>query len=156
MEREMVVEYIPALPGKVLSKAVFYYFLTFVPKGRLARREDVEKYVAKVLGVSWVHCVDSMYPPYNDLIRILDIVPRHREVSTIGEVGHGVFDEETHQRLLKEESHEIIPSTSTKVKRMPRVKDYKKHLFDFFKEVNVDATTIMDIHKKQNFLEYIE
>lgn len=128
-----------------LSEEVRYYMLLQVPKGRLTRDQDIREYLGKLYGASYIDFITPLrmrpifdYDKY--INRILDNVPFHREVSSLGYTYNPEYI-----KKLKEEGFVILPKSGN---RTERVEDYKKYLFDFEKESSVDLSVLEKISKE--------
>ena len=121
------IQHIPEGSSVNLSEEVLYYLLMQVPYGRLTRRDDMAAFLAKLFHVHHVEIVTThlhrcMVPDY--ITKIIDFVPRYREISTRGHL-HG--DPSSIQ--LAKEGHEIVPHKRAGYASV--IKNYKKYLFDF-------------------------
>ena len=126
-------EYFPAAPGVTLTDGAKFKLMELVFFGRLTTDSVIRKYLAKLFGV---HHVDFEMDPMEVMLKAkkneLWILPNsHREVSDSGIIKPLCEDK------LREEGFELIPSNRSKGNL--RVKDFKKHLFDFEKECTLTA-----------------
>ena len=144
-DKRKIVVIAPEKSSVHLSEEILFYLLMQVPEGRLTRREDMEAYLADCFHVHHVWIERTAFsariisqPGYLD--KILDCIPRHREVSTGGYILHPLDQVEK----LQKEGFEILPPTRKGYS--PRVKDFKKYLFDFSKEMKVDTDVLSDIN----------
>lgn len=140
------IKIIPEASHIHLSEEVFSYLLMQVPAGRLTRYKDMEAYLAKRFSVHHIQMENLPFmsrvafsPEY--IYKVLDNVPRHREVSARGYL----IDVCDQAEKLSSEGMEILPPARSGYNA--RVKDYKKYLFDFEKETNVELDTLMEVHK---------
>ena len=126
------VQYFPAKPGVELSEVVRNYMVSLVPRGRLTRDRDMLEYLSKVFNVNWVAFKrDQRFSiPLIMNNSVYDDVPNHRVVSDRGIVYPLTED------ILCSEGHELIQTKITKCGL--QVKDYKKYLYNFEKEANIN------------------
>lgn len=138
------IQHIPEGSSVNLSKEVIYYLLMQVPYGRLTRRDDMTAFLAKLFRVHHVEIVAThlhrcMDPNY--ITKIIDFVPRHREIGT-----RGHLQGDPNSNRLAKEGHEIVP-----YKRKgyaPVIKNYKKYLFDFSTEANIRIEDLEKINRE--------
>ncbi len=145
-DRERTIHYIPEKSHVILSEEVIYYLLMQVPAGRLTNRQDMEEYLAVSFGVHHVRIDHTAWmvraaldPAY--IHGILDHVPMHREVSTQGYLSDPIIQSEK----LQKEGFEILQPA--KKGYSPKVKDHKKYLFDFKRELQISKEALLDIHR---------
>ena len=112
-----ISEYGSKKPFVDLSEVLYFYLLLLVPKGRLTRSRDIEKYLAKQYGVSHVHLERPFKPDYDYWCRMIDRVPFHRVVSA-----YGYAEDLDHTKLL-DEGFEFMEKKENRYR--PQVKDYK-------------------------------
>ncbi len=136
------IEYIPEKPCLRLSEIVYFYVLTFVPNGRLTRAEDIEKYLEKKFDVPRVEFERPINLDVNYWIKFIDNVPMHRVVSAYG------YTHSTKVEQLASEGFEFEEKNNN---RGPKVKDYKKYLFNFEKETNISLDTLKKINEEKDF-----
>jgi len=141
-----ITKIIPEASHIHLSEEVFSYLLMQVPSGRLTRYQDMEAYLAKRFSVHHIQMENLPFmsrvafsPEY--IYKVLDYVPRHREVSARGYL----IDVCDQAQKLSSEGLEIIPPVRDGYNA--RVKDYKQYLFDFEKETNIDLETLKAVHE---------
>jgi len=114
-----------------------------VPSGRLARDKDIRAFLTKKFDVNFVE-FETPYHRYvlpGYIYQILDHIPLHRLVSTNGYVNDPIQQVER----LQEEGFEILPA---KGNYAPRVKDYKKFMFDFEKETDIDVSILQKVNEE--------
>lgn len=136
---------IPAGKEIRLSQEIYYYMLMQVPQGRLTRDCDIREYLNELYGVV---CIDfdilatlRTLPGYSEyMARIVEKVPKHRLVSTLGYVSDGMCIEK-----LQAEGFKILPP---KGDRGERVLNYKKYLFDFKKASTVNKAVLDQIQRE--------
>lgn len=136
---------IPAGKEIKLSQEIYYYMLMQVPQGRLTRDCDIREYLNELYGVT---CIDfdilatlRTLPGYSEyMARIVEKVPKHRLVSTLGYVSDGMCIEK-----LQAEGFTILPA---KGNRLERVLDYKKYLFDFKSASAVNKAVLDQIQRE--------
>ena len=154
-DQKKVVTPIPAGTSIELSQEVYYYMLMQVPFGKLTHWKDIEEYLARKFNVQHISRFDN-FPmnvrnlssiDQNYIIKIIDTVPRHREISLGGYLEHG----DSQEKKLRAEGHVIVTKGPYKKKA---VKDFKKSLFDFEKETNVSVETLEKINQNGLF-EYL-
>ena len=135
---ERVVVFEPAKPIRKLSEAVHFYLLSLIPDGRLVTWDGLRNFVAKKLGIEieFDHELDDRLLNIDFFLKMKDNT--YKEVSNVGNTGWDAKDK------LELEGFELFKST----KYLYKVKDYKKHLFDFEKETNVSAEDIERIDKE--------
>ena len=142
MENEKYLVEFPAKPGLKLSEVVYFYLVYLVPNGRLTRYDDITKYLAKKFDVFHI----EFYRPFNlnwdYWCKFIDYVPLHRVVSSNG------YTEPLKTNKLLDEGFEIEEPVKN---RGPRVKDYKKYLFDFEKETDISLDFLKKINEQQDF-----
>ncbi len=131
---------IPAGKEIRLSQEIYYYMLMQVPRGRLTRDCDIREYLNELYGVSYIDfdilATLRTMPGYHEyMTRIIESVPKHRIVSTLGYVSDGLCIEK-----LQTEGFTILPA---KGNRVERVFDYKKYLFNF-KETSTANKAVLD------------
>lgn len=147
--QKRVVTIIPEGTSIELSQEVYYYMLMQVPFGKLTRRKDIEEYLAKKFNVQHIYKFNSLpmnMRNLNDInqkyiIKIIDAVPFHREVSSGGYLEH----EDSQIQKLHAEGHEIITKGPYKKNA---VKGFKMFLFDFNKETDIDIETLRRIDQE--------
>lgn len=147
--QKRVVTIIPAGTGIELSQEVYYYMLMQVPFGKLTQRKDIEEYLAKKFNVQHIYKFNRApmnMRNLNDInqkyiIKIIDTVPFHREVSSGGYLEH----EDSQIQKLLAEGHVIITKGPHK---KSAVKDFKMFLFDFNKETDIDIDTLRRIDQE--------
>lgn len=143
---------IPEGSNVALSQEVYYFMLMQVPFGRITRYSDIEAYLARKFGVHHVHEFDTTAmgrrnlnaPEFKYIEKIIDNAPEHREVSPVGYLEHG----DDQAKKLKVEGHEIVQKGA---KKKDAVKDYKKYLFNFDKETDIDLETLKKIDQEGLF-----
>ena len=136
---------IPAGKEIRLSQEIYYYMLMQVPQGQLTRDYDIREYLNELYGAA---CIDfdilatlRTLPGYSEyMARIVEKVPKHRLVSTLGYVSDDMCIEK-----LQAEGFTILPA---KGNREERVLDYKKYLFDFKKASTVNKTVLDQIQRE--------
>lgn len=136
---------IPSKPKMILSEIVYFYMLSLVGNGKLTRRDDIEKYLAESFEVQ---CIEFERPINFDSsywYKLIDKTPFHREVSSYG------YTNEVHRSKLLQEGFELVESKTTKGRTKIKVKDYKKYLIDFKREVKVDLDMLKRINVEKNF-----
>lgn len=136
------IEYIPEKPCLRLSEIIYFYVLTFVPKGRLTRAEDIEKYLEKKFDIPRVEFERPINLDINYWIKFIDNVPMHRVVTAYG------YTDSTKVEQLALEGFEFEEKNDN---RSPKVKDYKKFLFNFDKETNISLDTLKKINEEKDF-----
>ena len=130
------VETIPAKEVKVLSYEIYLNLLRLVPEGRITRREDIEKFVAKKLGVEFVSFEVTDNSLYKKHTELAGKIPYWRKVSKQGWLEETLdCSRYVQEEKLKEEGFEIVKCGPQL--RSLRIVDYKKFLFDFEKEAFV-------------------
>ena len=144
MNREKsCIELCPGREGLRLSEIVYFYLLYLVPKGRLARRKDIEKYLEKKFDAFYIEFQRPLNFSWDYWCKFIDLVPLHRVVSANG------YIEPLNRDKLISEGFEIEEPTMNN--REPRVKDYKKYLFDFEKETDISLDYLKKINEQQDF-----
>ena len=143
MEKEQYVVEIPAKSGLKLSEVVYFYLVYLVPKGRLTRYDDIVKYLEKKFNVFRVEFCRPFNFDWNYWCKFIDYVPLHRVVTSYG------YIEPLKRNKLIEEGF-VIEEPSVK-NRGPKVKDYKKYLFDFEKETDISLDFLKQINEQQDF-----
>lgn len=134
---------IPAKPGIMLSSEVYDYFVWLVPKGKLTTEDMIHKYIAKTLKCAWIGFnspVLKYLTKTEFAMKLIDLVPYHRIVSTRGYVYNPIYIEE-----LKKEGFII---ENSKGNRGLRVKDYKKCMFNYDEVEDLDENLIMQIQNE--------
>ena len=131
-----------------LSQEVYYYMLMQVPFGKLTHWRDIEAFLARKFNVQHISKFDSM--PMNArhlgnieknyIIKIIDTVPRHREIS----VGGYLENDDAQAKKLRAEGHVIITKGPYKKEA---VKDFKKSLFDFDRETDISTDTLKKVNR---------
>ena len=121
------VQIIPALPIKRLKKNYYVAALLKVPAGKVTRWEDIEAFLCRSLGYDRVKPDDDSSWPYFD--RENNEIPYWRVVGSYGYLSGRSAQTERDELLLMQEGLEIESCGAGNKSR--RVKDYKKHLFDF-------------------------
>lgn len=152
---QKVITLIPAGTSIELSQEVYYYMLMQVPFGKLTHWRDIEAFLARKFNVQHISRFDSLPMnirhlgdiDHNYIIKIIDTVPRHREISLGGYLEHG----DSQEKELRAEGHVIVTKGPYKKKA---VKDFKKSLFDFDKETNISIETLEKINQNGLF-EYL-
>ncbi len=136
------IEYIPAKPRKVLSYKIFYKLLKCVPEGKLTRREDIERLVAKKLNVDYVNFeLSSDDIEWKESKKIRLTIPFWREVSTRGvlrETADCSADLQETMLVLEGHTMELYGEKSK------RVENYKEKLFDFESAKNIKYEKIFE------------
>ena len=128
-----------------LSQEIYYYMLMQVPQGQLTRDCDIRKYLNELYGAA---CIDfdilatlRTLPGYSEyMAHIVEKIPKHRLVSTLGYVSDGMCIEK-----LQAEGFTILPA---KGNREERVLDYKKYLFNFKKASTVNKVVLDQIQRE--------
>ncbi len=134
---------IPAKKSIVLSKAVYYYLVSLIPKGKLTTDEDIGKYLEEKFG-AYVEDYNSIfYFQDNYLWELMRILPLHRVISDRGE-----FDSLEKSKLI-EEGFEVVPKKNNNY--CMKVVDYKKHLVKFGEDIEVDKELLEKINKDGYF-----
>lgn len=136
---------IPAGKEIRLSQEIYYYMLMQVPQGRLTRDCDIREYLNELYGASYIDfdilATLRTLPGYSEyMARIVEKVPKHRLVSTLGHVSDGMCI-----KKLQAEGFKILPA---KGNRGERVLDYKKYLFDFKKASTVNKAVFDQIQRE--------
>ena len=143
MENKKHIIEFPAKPGLKLSEVVYFYLVHLVPKGRLTRYDDIVKYLANKFDVFHIEFCRPFNLEWDYWCKFIDHVPLHRVVTSYG------YIEPLKREMLISEGFEI---EDTAVKnRGPRVKDYKKYLFDFEKETKISLDYLKKINEQQDF-----
>lgn len=126
------IQYCLAKLGIELSEVVKNYMVSLVPSGRLTRDRDMLEYLSKVFNVSWAEFKrdQRFIIPLITNSAVYDDVPNHRVVSDRG-IAYPLTEDK-----LRSEGHKLIQTKITKYGL--QVKDYKKYLFDFEKEANIN------------------
>lgn len=139
------ITYIPPKPKMVLSEVVYFYILSLVPKGRLTRREDIEKCLAEKYGVNYVEFERPINFDNDYWCGLNDKIPFHREVSAYG------YTDEINCNKLSKEGFEFdiskTPTGRTKIK----VKEYKEYLVNFKNDIQIDINILNRINVEENF-----
>ena len=144
MDKEKcIIEYMPEKTWMRLSEIVYFYLVYLVPKGRLTRYDDIVKYLEKKFDVHHVEFCRPFNLSWDYWCKFIDHVPLHRVVSSRG------YTEPLNKAKLI--SEEIIIEETTTGNRGPRVKDYKKYLFDFEKETDISLDFLKKINEQQDF-----
>ena len=154
-EIRMPAETIPEGSSVTLSEEVYRYMLIQVPEGRITRWEDIEAYLARKFGVHHIKEFDRSVMTQRMfangdaeyLSRVFDQTPEHREVSSIGYIS------ETSEKVEKLMAEGLPSERKGKDKKLA-VKDYKKYLFDFDNETNIDIETLKKIDR-EGLYEYL-
>lgn len=144
MKRYSVTD-ISAKPKLVLSEAVYFYMLSIVPEGMLTRRADIEKYLAEKFEVDFIEFERAVNLDNNYWYNLIDKTPFHREVSA-----YGYTNEVNYIQLSKEGFSFDISKTMTGKSKI-KVKEYKKHLIDFCRNVQINIDVIKRINDEKNF-----
>lgn len=152
---QKVITLIPAGTSIELSQEVYYYMLMQVPFRKLTHWRDIEAFLARKFNVQHISRFDSLPMnvrnlssiDQNYIIKIIDTVPRHREISLGGYLEHG----DSQEKELRAEGHGIVTKGPYKKKA---VKDFKKSLFDFDRETNISIETLERINQNGLF-EYL-
>ena len=144
-------EYIAPKPIKKVSFKVYYKLLKLVPNGKLARREDIEAYVAKKLNVEYVSFAlfkgDSQWEFSTD---IMFTIPYWREISTRGVLQEtSKCSKETQEQALIEEGHTLVKYG----RDSKRVEDFQNKLFDFN---SIDDKTFFEIYDDEESKRFYE
>ena len=143
MENEKYLVEFPAKPGLKLSEVVYFYLVHLVPKGRLTRYDDIVKYLAKKFDVFHIEFCRPFNFDWDYWCKFIDHVPLHRVVTSYG------YTEPLKKEILISEGFAIEePAVKN---RSPRVKDYKKYLFDFERETKISLDYLKKINEKQDF-----
>lgn len=137
-EKKKEVIYIPAKKGRILNDSVKYYMLALVPKKRLVKEDDLLEFLARKLKVEWVnfkrdtqdYCQNWEFFEGKDC--------SYKLVSSVGNVSN------VYKEKLLSEGFELTPST----KSLCKIKDFKKYLFDYDLETNVDSSLIEFVNKR--------
>ena len=145
-------EYIAPKPIKKVSFKVYYKLLKLVPNGKLARREDIEAYVAKKLNVEYVSFAlfkgDSQWEFSTD---IMFTIPYWREISTRGVLQEtSKCSKETQEQALIEEGHTLVKYG----RDSKRVEDFQNKLFDFNSIDDKSFFEIYDDEESKRFYEF--
>lgn len=140
--KKCTIETIPAQPCLRLSEIVYFYLLTFVPKGRLTRREDIEKFLQKKFDIPRIEFERPINLDMEYWIKFIDNVPMHRVVSSYGYIESG------DTKKLISEGFELEQKIAN---RNPKIKDYKRLLFNFDKETNISLETLKKIDREKDF-----
>ncbi len=112
-----------------------------IPRGKLTRKEDIEKFVAKKLGVEFIQFeTSSTIIEWKNLAHGEDEIPFWREVSVQGWLEDGECGRIKQEKKLIEEGFDVVPCGPNN--RSRRIIDYKKYLFDFEKELTVDIASL--------------
>lgn len=134
-----------------LSEEVQFYLVLQVPKGRLTRYDDIRKFLCKLYGAATIDFEPPIkmrnIPQYHKYLdKIFKNVPFHRVVSSSGEA-HNPFDIDR----LEKEGFSLLSKANSMSKK---VDDYKKYLFDFEKETNIDISILEKVQTEgiDNFL----
>lgn len=139
------ITYIPPKPKMALSEVVYFYMLSLVPKGRLTRREDIEKYLAEKYGVYHVEFERPVKFDIDYWCDLVNKIPFHREVSSYG------YTDEINCNKLSKEGFEFdiskTPTGRTKIK----VKEYKKYLVNFKNDIQIDINILNRINVEEIF-----
>ena len=135
-------EYIPAKSCIKLSEIVYFYVLSFVPEGRLTRLEDIEKFFEKKFDVHHVDLERPINFDWDYWLKFIDNVPMHRVVSVYGYTDSTKVEKHIGEGFVIE--HKIL-------NRGPKVKDYKKYLFNFDKETKITVDMLKKVNKEQDF-----
>ena len=128
-----------------LSEEILFYLILQVPKGRLTREEDIRKFLRKIYNAAMIDFeqptkMRNISEPHKYWARVLDKVPFHRVVSFRGET-HDIL----HIDRLENEGFALIPKANSTSKK---VENYKKYLFDFEKETDIDIAVLQKIEKE--------
>ena len=119
--------YKPARKILTIPYRVYYMLLTLVPFGYLTCKEDMETFVAKILGKNEV-----MFDPHTDVHYFYlhkDEIPYWREVGKTGYLfgRHIHFSTETQETMLIRENHTIL----TDSRGAKKVQSYKEKFYNF-------------------------
>ena len=137
-------EYRGPKPIKKVSFKVYYQLLKLVPKGKLARTEDIAAYVAKKLNVEYVSFAlfrgDSQWEFSTD---IMYTIPYWREISVRGVLQNTTkCSKEMQEQALIEEGHTLIKYGRDSKK----VEDFQNKLFDFN---SIDDSVFFEIYNDE-------
>lgn len=114
---------IPAGKEIRLSQEIYYYMLMQVPQGRLTRDCDIREYLNELYGASYIDfdilATLRTLPGYSEyMARIVEKVPKHRLVSTLGYVSDGMCIEK-----LQAEGFKILPAKGNRGERCLTIKN---------------------------------
>lgn len=126
------VLFYPAKPCRILSEAVKYYMCALVPEGRLITCEQMENFLAEKLEIDRVEFEPNLFDKTKNIDDVLKYDKTYRIVSVYGRV------DKIHMKKLRDEGFAFEPAT----KYMVKITDFKKYLFDFEKETDVDKELI--------------
>lgn len=117
-------ECIPEKPFLLVSMEEYLTLLCQVPAGKITRRDDIEKYLAKKHEVARVRIEDTAIGYRPD-------VPFWRELSTRGMLKDYRFhcDKERQRKMLEQEGLTIVPCGA--YNKSLKVDNYLDYLFDF-------------------------
>lgn len=129
--RERRVICIPAKPGLVMSETAKYKLTALIPTGKLTTVTSMEKYLAKLFAVHWVH----FKPDYQRMFSMImsgakiEYPNKHRVVSDAG------FVYPSEEQHLINEGFELVEDQRSNSSL--KVKDFKNYLFDFGTECDL-------------------
>lgn len=131
------VLYKPAGSSEKLSESVLCYLSAMLPKGRLAIESQVWDFLANLYGVHHIDFEEDSWDKLKNIDISLKLNKRYKFISDKGRVN------KVDREALSKEGFEFEPATE----HMVKVKDYKKYLFDFSKETDIDVEFIKRINK---------
>lgn len=128
-----------------LSEEIQLYLILQVPKGRLTTYDDIRKFLCKLYGAATIDFEQPInmrnIPEYHKFWNnITKSVPFHRVVSSDGEI-HNIFNMDR----LENEGFKLLSKANSLSKK---VENYKKYLFDFEKETNIDIAILEKVQKE--------
>ena len=129
---------LPTKPCLKISEAVKYYLCALIPQGRLVIGDTLEKFVAKKLNIENIVFEEDLFDKAKNIDDVLKHDKTYKMISSVGGVYKIYVDK------LSIEGFTFKSYT----KYMVKVNDYKKYLFDFEKETEINAATIERIVKK--------
>lgn len=135
VEREQKVVFIPAKKATIIPVSTFVALVCKIPKGKLSRWEDIERYLERIYGVEYIQPADAYWEKVDEYgVKI----PYWRIVGPRGHVGSDRrIGKEEQIELLRDEG--IIAEICNEQTGSCRVKNYKELLFDWD---SVDADEI--------------
>lgn len=125
-DNKKCVVYIPAVPAVHVPMQEYIDLILMVPAGKITRREDIEKYLAKKHNAQRIEI--DMHPLFSN--PFWEGIPIWREVSTRGMLRDTRHMSRDRQReLLEADGLKIVPCGANKASL--KVDGYKNLLYDF-------------------------
>ena len=135
--------FMPSKPEISLSREVYDYLVWLVPEGKLTTDAAIRDFLSKISDCGWIDFelpIIKLSTVDGFAQRLVEIVPHHRIVSSMGYVS----DPSNVEKLIKEGFEIEAP----KGNRGFRVKNHKKHLFCYETVENLNSEFIARIQKE--------